>query len=77
MLSSEFAWLVLAANIIAWPLAYYVLRAWLVNFVYRTEVSPWMFVLSAVLALGLTLMTVCTQAFRTACADPVKVLRYE
>jgi putative ABC transport system permease protein len=77
MLTSEFALLVLAANVIAWPLAYYVIWKWLQNFAYRTGVSLWMFGLAAVLTLGLTLLTVSIQAFRAASTDPVKVLRYE
>lgn len=77
MLASEFTGLVLIASIIAWPLAYYVVKTWLMSFVYRTKVSPWMFVFAAGLALGLSLLTVGFQAFQAACADPVKVLRYE
>ena len=77
MLTSEFTGLVLIANIVAWPLAYYIVRTWLQNFVYRTEISPWMFVFAAGLALGLTLLTVSIQAFKAACTDPVKILRYE
>jgi len=77
MLTSEFTGLVLIANIVAWPLAYYIVRTWLQNFVYRTKISPWMFVFAAGLALGLTLLTVSIQAFKAACTDPVKILRYE
>jgi putative ABC transport system permease protein len=77
MLTSEFALLVLAANIIAWPLAYYIIWKWLQNFAYRTGISLWMFALAAALTLALTLLTVSIQAFRAASTDPVKVLRYE
>jgi len=77
MLTSEFALLVLASNIIAWPLAYYIIWKWLQNFAYRTGVSLWMFALAAALTLALTLLTVSIQAFRAASTDPVKVLRYE
>lgn len=77
MLSSEFARLVLMANVIAWPLAFYILRRWLQNFVYRAEVSPWVFVQAGCLVLGMTLITVSLQALRAASNDPVKVLRYE
>lgn len=77
MLTSEFTNLVLTANIIAWPLAYYFIRTWLQNFAYRTETSIWTFVLAAGLALGLTLLTVSIQAYRSASIDPAKVLRHE
>jgi putative ABC transport system permease protein len=77
MFTSEFTGLVLIANMIAWPLAYYMIWNWLQNFVYRTTASIWIFILAAGLTLGLTLITVSVQALRTARRDPVKVLRYE
>jgi len=77
MLTSEFTKIILIANLIAWPIAYYIIQKWFQNFAYRTQASFWNFILAAGLTLGLTLITVSIQAFRTAHIDPAKTLRYE
>ena len=41
LLSKEFAWLVLVANVIAWPVAYFAVGDWLQNFAYRVDVAWW------------------------------------
>ncbi len=77
LLSKEFTKWVLAANIIAWPIGYFVMKNWLQNFAYRTLITPYIFVLSAVFALAIALMTVSLQTRRAAHANPVESLRYE
>lgn len=77
LLSKEFTKWVLAANIIAWPIGYFVLRNWLQNFAYRTRVSPYIFLLSALLALAISTITVSFQTLKAAQANPVESLRYE
>ncbi len=77
LLSREFALLVLLANLIAWPFAYFTVRKILENYAYRIEVSWWVFVLAGGLALLIALATVCSQALKAALANPVDSLRYE
>ncbi len=77
LLSNEFAKLILAANIVAWPVAYYFMNKWLEDFAYRIEISWWMFVLSGGIALLIALATVSFQAIKAAIANPVESLRYE
>ncbi len=77
LLSGEFARLVLLANAIAWPLAYWWVDKWLQNFAYRTELGWELFVIGGALALGVALLTVGGQAIRAALANPVEALRYE
>ncbi len=77
LLSKDFVKLVLVANLIAWPLAWYAMNRWLQNFAYRVDMSWWIFVLADGLALLIALMTVSTQAIRAALANPVQSLRYE
>jgi putative ABC transport system permease protein len=77
LLSKEFTKWVIAANFIAWPVAYYVMNRWMQNFAYRTSLGIWPFLLSAVLALGIALITVSAQSIRAALADPIDSLRYE
>jgi len=77
MLSNDFGKLVLIANVIAWPAAFFLIRRWLQDFAYRIEISWWVFALAGGLALAIALLTVSTQAIRAALANPVESLRYE
>jgi putative ABC transport system permease protein len=77
LLSKEFSKWVLVANVIAWPIAYFVMNKWLQNFAYQTGIGLWPFILSAVLALFIALFTVSYQSIRAALSDPVECLRYE
>jgi putative ABC transport system permease protein len=77
LLSGQFTRWVLIANVVAWPLAYYIMNKWLQNFAYRVDISIWTFVLSGVLALTIALATVSSHAIKAATANPVESLRYE
>jgi len=73
----EFVKWVVMANILAWPLAYFVMHRWLQNFAYQTQIGIDVYVFSSVLALMIALLTVGYQIIRVARADPVDALRYE
>jgi putative ABC transport system permease protein len=77
LLSKDFVRLVLLANLIAWPVAWFAMNKWLQNFAYRIDIGWWVFVLAGGLALVIALLTVSTQAIRAALANPVDSLRYE
>ena len=77
MLTSEFVLLVLVACVIASPIAYFGLSAWLDNYEYRIDVSAWFFVAAAMGALAITMATVSFQSIRAARMNPVKSLRME
>lgn len=77
LISKEFVYLVLIANLVAWPFAYILMRKWLQNFSYRIEMGIWIFVLAGVIAFAIALITISFQAIKAALADPVKSLRYE
>ena len=77
LLSKEFTRWVLVANIIAWPLAYFAMNRWLQNFAYRINIGIGTFILAALLALVIALLTVGYQAIKAARANPVEALRYE
>jgi len=68
---------VIWANLLAWPIAFYVARKWLEGFAYRIDVEVWMFILASFLSLLIAVVTVGWHAVRTALADPVQSLRYE
>jgi putative ABC transport system permease protein len=77
MLSKQFTKWVLLANVIAWPVAYYIMSRWLKNFAYRADINILIFVLSGLLVLAIALLTVSFQSIRAATADPADSLRYE
>ncbi|MDZ7289255.1 MAG: ABC transporter permease [candidate division KSB1 bacterium] len=77
LFSKDFAKLVLLANLLAWPIGWYAMHRWLQNFAYRIDIGWWVFVLAGGLALVIALVTVSTQAFKAALANPVEALRYE
>jgi ABC-type antimicrobial peptide transport system permease subunit len=62
LLSKDFVKLVLLANVIAWPVAYFATNKWLQNFAYRADIDWWVFVLAGGLALMIALLTVSMQA---------------
>jgi putative ABC transport system permease protein len=77
MLSKQFILLVLISNIIAWPVAYYLMGKWLQDFAYRININWWVFVLSGGLALIIALATISINAIKAATANPIEALRYE
>ncbi|MET3502053.1 ABC-type antimicrobial peptide transport system permease subunit [Mucilaginibacter rubeus] len=77
MLSAEFVLLVLVSLFVAIPVAYYFTRHWLQQYEYRAQISWWIFVLPAVGAFVITLVTVSLHTLRAAMANPVKSLRNE
>lgn len=77
LLSKEFIVLVIVANVLAIPLAWYFAGQWLNSFAYRTTLNPLLFVWTTLIAITITLLAVGYQTIRAASADPVKSLRYE
>lgn len=79
LLTSDFTKLVLLANVIAWPVAYFFMNQWLNRFAYRVPFSEWawLFVAAAIAALAAAWLTISLQASRAATARPVLALRYE
>ena len=77
LLIRDYILLVGLANLIAWPVAYYLMQRWLQDFAYRTSIGLTVFMLSGLLGLAIALLTVGYQAVRAARANPVDSLRYE
>ena len=79
LLTSDFTKLVLLANLLAWPIAYYFMQDWLNRFVYRAPFSEWawLFLASEIAALAAAWLTIALQAGRAASSRPVLALRYE
>jgi len=77
LLSTEFFKLVLIANILAFPIAYFVTNRWLQDFAYRTEIGAGTYLLSASMALIIAIATISYQAIRSAISNPIDALKYE
>jgi ABC-type antimicrobial peptide transport system permease subunit len=77
LLSKDFIVLVLISCVIASPIALYFLSNWLQKYNYRITIGPGVFILSAIVAIMITLVTISFQAIKAALTNPVKSLRSE
>ncbi len=77
LISGEFGKLVLVANLVAWPVAYFLMQRWLASFAYRIDMSAWVFVAAALGAFAIACLTVGSVAARAASTKPINALRYE
>lgn len=77
LLTKDFAILVIASTFIATPLAWYIMRDWLLNFAYHVSIQWWVFLAAGIVALIVALLTVSVQSLRAAMENPTKNLRTE
>jgi len=77
LLAREFNKWVLAANVIAWPLAFFMMKSWLQDFAYRIDQGVFTYLLAAMLTLVVAILTVSYQSVRAAIKNPANSLRYE
>ncbi|MFB9842428.1 ABC transporter permease [Mucilaginibacter ginsenosidivorans] len=77
LLSKDFVMLVAISLVIASPIAYYFMQNWLKNYRYHSGIDWWIFGVTAVGAMAITLLTISYQSIKAALANPVKSLRSE
>jgi putative ABC transport system permease protein len=77
LLSKDFIVLVLISCVIAPPVAFYFLNSWLQNYYYRISIHPIVFIVAAIVAIMITVITISFQAIKAAIANPVRSLRTE
>jgi putative ABC transport system permease protein len=77
LLSKEIIILIVVANLIAWPVAWYFMSQWLDTFAYHIEMDGLLYILAACMAIVVALITVSTQTVKAALSNPAKTLRYE
>jgi putative ABC transport system permease protein len=77
LLSREYAKWVLAANLIAWPVDYSLMKTWLQDYHYRIKLGLPLFLLAAALSVVIAQLTVSFPALKAARSDPINSLRYE
>jgi putative ABC transport system permease protein len=73
----QFSRPVIVANVIAWPIAWWMMRDWLNGFDQRIPLTPIPFVIAAMIALAIAVATVVGHALKVARANPIHALRYE
>lgn len=77
LLSKDFLRLVFISCLVAFPVAWWIMHDWLLNYEYRIEISWWIFLTAAVVAILIALITISFQSIKAAIANPVKSLRSE
>ena len=77
VLSSEFSKWVLLANVISWPVGYYLINKWLQDYSYRIDMPYWVFPFAAIITLIIALITISYLAIRIANSNPVEALHHE
>ncbi len=77
LLSKPFSLWILAANLIAWPIAYFAMHRWLRGFAYRTSFGLDVFLLAGMISLFAAAVPIVYQSLKAAFTNPVKSLRYE
>jgi putative ABC transport system permease protein len=77
LLTGQFIKWVIIANLIAWPVGYWIMNRWLQGFAFRASLSIWIFLLSGLAALSIAALTVSSQVIKAALANPAESLKYE
>jgi putative ABC transport system permease protein len=77
LLSKDYIILVSIGAVIAFPIAWYMMNAWLGSFAYSISIQWWMFALAGLIAFLITSVTLGIQAVKSATVNPVKSLRTE
>jgi putative ABC transport system permease protein len=77
LLSKEIIMLILAANLIAWPVAWYFMSQWLNSFAYHVDMNVLAYALAALACIVVALITVSSQTIKAAMTNPANTLRYE
>ena len=77
LVSKEFLKWVIIANIIAWPITWFALHDWLNAYTYHTKLSPEIFIYALLISLLIALLTVASQALKSAFKKPINAIKYE
>ncbi len=77
LLSKKFIFLVAIANLIAWPVTWYLMQNWMQNFAYQIDISLFVYLISGLIALGIAWLTMSYKSIKAALMNPVKSLKSE
>jgi ABC-type antimicrobial peptide transport system permease subunit len=77
MIALEFFWLILISMALAFPVAYYLMREWLQNFVYRAPLEPLLFFVTGIFIILVAMLTISYHTYRAGRLNPVDSIRQE
>ena len=77
LLSGDFMKWIVLANVLAWPLAWFLMNKWLKNFAFKTDISWRVFILTGFLTMAFGVITFIFHAVKAASANPSDNMRYE
>ena len=77
LVTRQFIYLVAFSCLIAWPIAFYLVKSWLNNYAYKIDLNFWIFIIAAIILLVITLLTILYQAIKISLVNPVDTLKYE
>ena len=77
LLAKDFLKMVLAAILLASPIAWYAMNRWLTNFAYKINIEWWRFIVTGGLAIAIALLAISFQSIKAALMNPVESLRSE
>ena len=77
LLTKKYLLLIILANLIAFPLTFYLMNQWLHEFAYRISINAWSFFIAGFIVLAIASLSICIQAIKAATENPVNSLRYE
>ncbi len=77
IVAKDFLILVLVANILSWPVSWYIMDRWLEQFSFRISIGIWVFIFAAVLSLVIAMLTISYQAMKAALSNPVEAIKCE
>ncbi len=77
LITKEFIWVAIIANLIAWPISYYILNKWINSFAYRDYISIWSFIIASMIGLLIAVLTISHKTIEAGNRNPVDSLKYE
>jgi putative ABC transport system permease protein len=77
ILSMDFIKLVLIANVIGWPIAFYLTNQWMANFAYHTSLPLWAFIGTGIAVLTIAFLCILYHSLKVSRVNPVKSLKNE
>ncbi|HEX7757651.1 MAG TPA: FtsX-like permease family protein, partial [Niabella sp.] len=77
MLSKSLIWLIVIACVISFPVAWYFSNKWLQDFAFKTNISWWIFLITAAGMLSMAIAVLCMRGLKAAITSPAEALRSE
>lgn len=77
MISKEFLALISISIVISFPIAFYLMKTWLLNYIYQTTIGIMVFIIATIITISITFITIYYKAYKAAILNPAKTLKYE